>query len=108
MKKKYPLEDKKLRMAYVWFSNYVGTLDKFVDEYDDIYLYDTLEQNYAKILIVKSEQKCVVETMFWDFFSKKFNLEKNEVILLISHWYCNVFNVENVHVTYDTWVALLI
>ena len=83
---KETLEDKRLQMAYVYFSNYMDSLEEVVVvEYGDIYLRESGDR-YAKVWIRDNVLQCWVNYNFWKEFSDKFSLEGHEVESLITYW----------------------
>jgi len=92
------LEDKKLQMAYVYLSNYMSTLAKFVDDNDDIHLREYRNQ-YDTVLIQKKSSRCWVEWQFWAKFSKEFSLDYEETQFVITTWAENTYELNNVFTT---------
>ena len=77
------IKDKKLQMAYVYLSNYMNSLEEFVDDTDEIYLYEYGDV-FGKFLIDKKRSKCWVSNDLWTEFSDEFSLQDNEVKSIIS------------------------
>ena len=91
------LDDKNLQMAYVYLSNYMGTLEEIVDE-DDVRIYlHEYGDKYAKVCITKNVSNCWVSWQFWKEFSKEFSLEYSEFDLLITRWVENTYELKDIN-----------
>ena len=91
------LEDKKLQMAYVYLSNYLNSLEEFVDKKNDIIYLHEHGDEYAKVCIDKKYSECLVRWLFWDKFSKEFSLQGSEVELLINIWVENTYKLKGIN-----------
>ena len=89
------LEDKKLQMVYVYFSNYMGTLKKFVDDKGEINFYESGDK-YAKIWIRKESSRCWVSLSFCAQISTSFSLEYNETLSIINIWVENNYQLKGI------------
>ena len=87
------IEYKKLRQAYVYFSNYIGTLEEVVKG-NNIYLHES-DDEYAKLWIRQSLE-CVVDWKFWEEFSELFLLERHEIQIVISKCIENTYQLNNI------------
>ena len=94
------IKDKKLLMAYVYFSNYMSILNEIVDDENGrIYLREDRNE-YAKICIVKNRRECVVDWQFWIKFSRQFYLEENETQQILRKWIEVTYGLEGF---YASW-----
>ena len=90
------IEDKKLQMAYVYFSNYMNTLEEVVKDNGDILLRDSGD-GFFKVLINKKLSRCFVSVSFWNQFSKKFSLEYNELQSIITRWVKDAYQFKRIN-----------
>ena len=95
------LEDKKLQMAHVYLSNYLGTLEEVVKDNGNIYLRESGD-NYAKVCILKKHSECWVSELFWDEFSEEFSLQESEVELLITKWVEDAYQLKGINAIYSS------
>ena len=73
------LEDKKLQMAHVYLSNYLGTLEEVVKDNGNIYLRES-----------------------GDEFSEEFSLQESEVELLITKWVEDAYQLKGINAIYSS------
>jgi len=93
------LTDKKLRQAYVYLSNYMGTLNDIVDGNGDIILYEP-GNRYTKFWIQKRTFICRVATSFYIKFSDEFSLNDTEIQFLISKWIEDTYQLKGFKILY--------
>ena len=88
---KETLNDKNLQIAYVYFSNYMSTLEEVVKDNGDIYLRE-YGDIYAKARIQKSDLEFRLVWPLWDDLSELFFLKESDIRLIIKKWVENNYH----------------
>ena len=89
------IENKKLQMAYVYLSNYMDSLEKFVDKGGGISFreWDNDYYNNTIVWVDKKSSTCWFAWPFLKEFSEKFSLELNECKSVIIKWVENTYKL---------------
>ena len=90
------LDKKRFKGAYVWFNNYVSTLDELVDEHGNTFFYKK-GKNHGEVSI-ENEKYCWVSWKLHNKFTNYFDLDYEEFQLIVSEWVENNFRIKNVEV----------
>ena len=91
------IDDSRLKGAYVWINNYLDSLEEFVHkDTGNIYLREYGDE-YFTVSIIKKYDKCWVDPLFWNKFSKEFSLQGNEVKLLMTIWVEDTYGLKGIN-----------
>jgi len=92
------LTDKKLQMAYVYFSNYMDSLQEVIyEDSGNIYLSE-YGHRYADVGIKKKQSECWVSIPFWKKFSDEFSLKEYEFELIITKWVEDTYGLKGINI----------
>jgi len=101
MKKKFlndSIEDKRLRLAYVWFATYMNLYDTINKPNGDIYFHN-LGDNFWIVWVRYKEKICMVNWGLWRDLIKEYSLNHSEIEQIVSIWLKNKLGLLDFNVT---------
>ena len=90
-------ENKKLTLIDTYLNLFLGTLEEVVDDDGNIYLRESGDR-YAKVAIKKKYDRCWVDELFWDEFSRLFSLDYDDVVSHITIWIEDTFQLKGIDI----------
>ena len=91
-------EDKRLMAASVYLNLYMDTLKEVVGD-GEICFHEYGDENYV-IRFVKKISLCWVAWSFWEEFSDKFSLQKDEGKSIIIKWVEDTYGLKGVRIVF--------